>query len=103
MGSSSEIFAPDLLSGSVALVTGGGTGLGKAAARELLACGASVLLTGRRAEVLEAACDELSSGCAWVAGDVLSDESCAAIVDAAVERFGRLNVVVNNAGGQYFV
>src|SRR3954452_3335050 len=103
MGSSSEIFAPDLLSGQVALVTGGGTGLGKAAARELLACGASVLLTGRRDEVLSAACDELGDGCAWVVGDVRSDESCAAIVDAALERFGRLDVLVNNAGGQYFV
>jgi len=41
---SSDIFAPDLLSGQVALVTGGGTGLGKAAASELLACGASVVL-----------------------------------------------------------
>src|SRR3954470_4512099 len=99
----SEIFAPGLLSGQVALVTGGGTGLGKAAARELLACGASVLLTGRRDEVLSAACDELGEGCAWVVGDVRSDESCAAIVDDALARFGRLDVVVNNAGGQYFV
>src|SRR3954470_4416367 len=103
MASASEIFAPGLLSGQVALVTGGGTGLGKAAARELLACGASVLLAGRRSEVLEAACAELGDGCAFVVGDVRSEESCAAIVEAALVRFGRLDTVVNNAGGQYFV
>src|SRR3954464_11475725 len=103
MGSSSEIFAPDLLSGSVVLVTGGGTGLGKAAARELLACGASVLLTGRREEVLAEACDSLGSGCEWVAGDVRDRSSCDAIVETALSRFGRLDVLVNNAGGQYFV
>src|SRR3954464_8121657 len=103
MGSSSEIFAPDLLSGSVVLVTGGGTGLGKAAARELLACGASVLLTGRREEVLSEACGSLGSGCEWVAGDVRDRSSCDAIVETALSRFGRLDTLVNNAGGQYFV
>jgi citronellol/citronellal dehydrogenase len=101
--SSSSIFAPGLLDGQVALVTGGGTGLGKAAARELLACGASVLVTGRRSEVLEAACGELGEGCAWVSGDVRDGEDCARLVDAALARFGRLDVLVNNAGGQYFV
>src|SRR3954466_12202314 len=103
MASSSEIFAPGLLSDQVALVTGGGTGLGRAAARELLACGASVLLTGRRAEVLEAACAELGDGCAFVTGDVRDRSSCDAIVETALSRFGRLDVLVNNAGGQYFV
>ena len=48
----SAIFAPGLLSGQTALVTGGGTGLGKAAASELARCGAAVTLAGRRAEVL---------------------------------------------------
>jgi len=99
----SEIFAGGLLDGQVAIVTGGGTGLGKAAARELLACGASVMLAGRREEVLAAAGEELGDRCAWVAGDVRDPESCAAIVDAALGAFGRLDVLVNNAGGQYFV
>src|SRR3954453_15673713 len=103
MASASEIFAPGLLSGQVALVTGGGTGLGKAAARELIACGATVVLTGRRSEVLEAACAELGDGGAFVAADVRDADSCAAIVDFCLERFGRLDTVVNNAGGQYFV
>src|SRR4051794_25132086 len=100
---SSSIFAPGLLDGQVALITGGGTGLGKAAAAELLACGARVLICGRREEVLRAACEELGEGCEWVTGDVREKSECERIVDVALERFGRLDTLVNNAGGQYFV
>jgi citronellol/citronellal dehydrogenase len=103
MPETSSIFAPGVLDGHAALVTGGGTGLGKAAAAELIACGARVLICGRREEVLRAACEELGEGCSWVSGDVRSDSECARIVDEALERFGRLDTVVNNAGGQYFV
>src|SRR4051794_23992010 len=100
---SSSIFAPGLLDGQVALITGGGTGLGRAAAAELLACGASVLICGRREEVLRAAAEELGERCAWVVGDVRDPDAAAAIVDACLARFGRLDTLVNNAGGQYFV
>jgi citronellol/citronellal dehydrogenase len=99
----SDIFALGLLDGQVALVTGGGTGLGKAAAAELARCGARVVLAGRRAGVLEAAAAEIGPAASWVAGDIRQDEGAARILDAALERHGRLDVLVNNAGGQYFV
>src|SRR3954452_984865 len=96
----SDVFAPGLLEGQAALVTGGGTGLGKAAAAELVACGARVLVAGRREEVVAAAAAEL--GCEWATGDVRSPDDAARLVDAALERFGQLDILVNNAGGQYF-
>ena len=96
----SEIFAPGLLSGQVALVTGGGTGLGKATALELARCGASVTIAGRRAEVLEAAASEV--GLDWVAGDVREREEAQRLIGTVLERQGRLDVLVNNAGGQFF-
>ena len=57
----SEIFAPGMLDGRVVLVTGGGTGLGRAAAAELRACGAEVVISGRRREVLEETAAELGA------------------------------------------
>ncbi len=124
----SAIFAPELLSGRVALVTGGGTGLGKATALELARCGATVVIAGRRAEVLEGAAAEIGaaigvggngaesghraggadgierSGRAadWIAGDIRERENAERLVASVLERNGRLDVLVNNAGGQYF-
>src|SRR5438270_13861772 len=69
-GAPSAIFAPGLLDGKVALITGGGTGLGRAAAGELVACGANVLISGRRPEVLRGAAAEIGERCSWVAGDI---------------------------------
>ncbi|HYH90737.1 MAG TPA: SDR family NAD(P)-dependent oxidoreductase [Solirubrobacteraceae bacterium] len=96
----SEVFADGLLADRAVLVTGGGTGLGRAAVEELLRCGAEVMICGRREEVLAGTADEL--GCAWVPGDVREDADAVRIVEAALSRFGRLDVLVNNAGGQYF-
>jgi citronellol/citronellal dehydrogenase len=87
----------------VALITGGGTNLGKAAAAELLRCGASVVIAGRREEVLDAAAAELGAGCSWVSGDIREAEGARAIIGAALDGHGRLDVLLNNAGGQYFV
>src|SRR3954452_11472959 len=97
----SEIFAPGLLDGRVVLVTGGGTGLGRAATAELRTCGAEVVICGRRLEVLERTAAEL--GAHAVAGDVREPADADRIVRFALERCGRLDALVNNAGGQYFV
>jgi citronellol/citronellal dehydrogenase len=98
--SSSEIFAPGMLDGRVVLVTGGGTGLGRAAAAELRACGAEVVISGRREEVLDEAAAELDVHA--VAGDVREPAEAERMVRFALERCGRLDALVNNAGGQYF-
>src|SRR3954449_937503 len=103
MPPASEIFRPDALAGRVAIVTGGGTNLGRAAAVELAACGADVVIAGRRAEVLDEAATLIGERCSTVSADIREPDQAAAIVDAALERHGRLDVLVNNAGGQYFV
>jgi citronellol/citronellal dehydrogenase len=103
MAGSSEIFRDGLLAGRTAVVTGGGTNLGRQAATELLACGARVVIAGRREEVLAAAADELGAGCSYVAGDIRERGDADRIVATALERHGRLDLLVNNAGGQYFV
>jgi len=99
----STIFREGLLAGQTAVVTGGGTNLGRHAAAELLACGADVVIAGRREDVLAATCDELGERCSWVAGDIREPDQARAIVQGALDRTGRLDVLVNNAGGQYFV
>jgi citronellol/citronellal dehydrogenase len=71
------------LAGRVALVTGGGTNLGKAAAAELVRCGAAVVIAGRRADVLAAAAVELGEGCSWVAADIRERTGAEMIVGAA--------------------
>lgn len=98
----SEIFRDDLLAEQVALITGGGTGLGKATARELTACGARVVICGRREEVLRETAAELGEGCSFVAGDIRECDQAQRIVSSVLERHGRIDLLVNNAGGQYF-
>jgi citronellol/citronellal dehydrogenase len=100
---SSRIFREGLLAGQVALVTGGGTNLGKAVAVELALCGATVVIVGRREEVLLEAAAEIGEQCTYVTGDVREAAGARAIVAAVLARHGRLDVLVNNAGGQYFV
>jgi NAD(P)-dependent dehydrogenase (short-subunit alcohol dehydrogenase family) len=88
-------------SGTAVLVTGGTSGIGAAIARAFGAAGATVLLTGRDTERGgEVAADIASDGGAaeFMAADVTDTGACGRLVDAALERFGRLDVLVNNAG-----
>jgi len=84
------------LEGKVAIVSGGGTGIGAAAARLFAREGAKVVVTGRRAERLEEVAAE--TGCRVVGGDTSDDEHVRTAVATAVDAFGGLDVVVANAG-----
>lgn len=86
------------LDGRTAIVTGASSGLGARFARVLHAAGATVVVAARRAERLASLADELGERIVPVATDVSDEASCRALVDAAVERTGRLDVLVNNAG-----
>jgi citronellol/citronellal dehydrogenase len=89
---------------SVAVVTGGGTGIGRATAHELARAGAQVAICGRRPEPLEAVRQELEAAgaeCLAVPTDVREPEQLEAFVTAVLERFERIDVLVNNAGGQF--
>jgi NAD(P)-dependent dehydrogenase (short-subunit alcohol dehydrogenase family) len=98
----SKIFQSGLLDGQVAVVSGGGSGLGRAAALELAALGARVVVCGRRSEPLEETA-RLSEGGRVEAHpcDIREEDQVEALVEGVMERHGRIDVLVNNAGGQY--
>ena len=94
----------DANAGRVALVTGGGTGIGRATALELAASGARVVVCGRRQEPLDAVRDQIEADggeCLAVGADVREEDQVDRVVGAALERFGHVDVLVNNAGGQF--
>ena len=86
------------LSARTALVSGASRGIGEAGARRLHAAGANVVLFARSGGDIERIADELGERALAVSGDVADYASVAKAVDAAVERFGSLDIVVNNAG-----
>jgi len=94
------------LTGKTALVTGAAQGFGFAAAQRLAEAGAAVLLTDRRGDAVEAAAGRLSQygeRVSWAAGDVSIPDDVDALVAIAVERFGSLDVLVNNAAAYFNV
>lgn len=98
------IFRDGLFANEVVVVTGGGTGIGLAVATEMGRLGARVALCGRRAEPLEAAAETLREQGIEVhhgTADIRSPEAIDAFVGDVLARFGRIDVLVNNAGGQF--
>ena len=103
IGSPEPPAGRDLLAGKVVVITAAaGTGIGSATARRCLHEGAQVAISDQHARRLGAAHEELAAefgGRVWSQGcDVTDEEQVAALIAGAVERFGRIDVVVNNAG-----
>jgi len=98
----SKLFQPGLLDGQVAIVSGGGSGLGRASALELAALGATVVVCGRREGPLDETAAQADGGrveprvC-----DIREEDQVEALADAVLERHGQIDLLVNNAGGQY--
>jgi len=88
--------------GMSVLVTGGGSGLGEAAARHFCALGAHVTITGRRSDRLRDTAGDIGRRCAWAAGDVTVEADRARMLDIALAHGdGRLDVLISNAGNMY--
>lgn len=103
------MFDPKTLAGKSILVTGGGSGLGLAMAKAFASLGASVTIAGRKRERLEAAASEVAAaareggGVDFFATDVRDPAQVEALVAHAVERFGKVDALVNNAAGNFLV
>jgi len=88
----------DGLAGKVAFITGGGTGIGLACARQLVEAGARVVIAGRRAAVLQDACALLGDAASWEVCDTADEAAVSAAVARTVDRHGQLDLAVNAAG-----
>jgi NAD(P)-dependent dehydrogenase (short-subunit alcohol dehydrogenase family) len=86
------------LDGKVALITGGGSGMGKVASQLFAAEGAKVVLTDVNDDAGEATANAIGDAAHYVHADVSKEDDARAMVEAAVDRFGRLDVLYNNAG-----
>ncbi len=96
----SEVFREGLLDGQAAIVSGAGSGIGRAIALELAALGAQVTICGRREEPL-AETAAMADRIEPVVCDVREEDQVSALVDTVLERHERIDLLVNNAGGQY--
>jgi 2,4-dienoyl-CoA reductase [(3E)-enoyl-CoA-producing], peroxisomal len=100
-----NVFRPDILTGRVALVTGGGTGIGLGIASALAAAGADVAIASRKPEHLEPAAEKLRVSGAKVSAvevNVREPESVVRRIDRVSQEHGRLDILVNNAAGNFY-
>lgn len=99
-----SIFQAALFAGQVAVVTGGGSGIGRCVAHELAALGAQVVLVGRSEAKLQAVAAEIAEAggrASCHACDIRDEAAVKAMVQAVMAEHGRIDALVNNAGGQY--
>jgi citronellol/citronellal dehydrogenase len=106
-----SVFRAGLFEGQSVVVTGGGSGIGRCTAHERAALGAKVALVGRKPEMLDTVREEIAAACggATTAGaaatthacDIRDEEQVCATVDAVLAAHGRIDGLVNNAGGQF--
>lgn len=89
-----------ILDGKVALITGAGTGIGKGTARMFVDEGAEVVIAARREKLLEESCSYAPASMSWVRMDLCSHEDRANALETVVDRHGRLDILVSNAGAQ---
>ena len=104
MAEASRIFREGLLDRQVCVVSGAGTGLGKATALELARLGATVAICGRRQEPLDVTVAEIEAGGGTASAsalDIRDEEAVDAFIGEVVAQHGRIDTLVNNAGGQF--
>jgi peroxisomal 2,4-dienoyl-CoA reductase len=100
-----SVFRSDLFRGQVALITGGGSGIGRGIADLLASLGAHVVLASRKLERVEAAAAEIRAAgglASAIAVDVRNAEQVKAVVSAVYEQRGRIDLLVNNAAGNFY-
>ena len=99
-----SVFRPGLFAGQVAIVTGGGSGLGRCAAHELASLGARVALLGRKPEKLDNVRAEIESAAGEArcyVCDIREEETVRQTISRVIADLGRVDALVNNAGGQF--
>ncbi len=99
-----SVFRPGLFAGTVAWVTGGGSGIGRCVAHEIASLGATVVISGRTAAKLDAVAAEIVADggrCEVLPFDIRDEDAVKSSTAEVVRRHGRIDALVNNAGGQF--